>query len=196
MPQITNYLTIDVEDYFQVSAFEKVSRIDNWDSYKPRVVQNTGKLLDLLDRREISATFFIVGWIAERHRDLIEKIDARGHQIGCHSHLHRRVYDLSPDQFRQDTRKAKETIEDIIGKPVLIYRAPSYSITQKSLWALEILAELGFKYDSSIFPIHHDIYGIPNAPRFQYTVAGLDLIEFPITTCRIFGNFIKRHFCE
>lgn len=187
---ISNYLSIDVEDYFQVSAFEKVSRIDNWDSYESRVERNTGKILEILDKTGVKATFFIVGWIAERHGALVKKIFSRGHQIGCHSHLHRKVYDLSPEQFRQDTKQAKETIEDIVGQPVLIYRAPSYSITKKSLWALDILAELGFKYDSSIFPIHHDIYGIPDAPRFPYAISGLDLLEFPITTFRIFGRNI------
>ena len=176
MPQITNYLTIDVEDYFQVSAFEKVSHIDNWDSYQSRVERNSENILELLDGVNAKATFFIVGWAAERFPQLVKKIASAGHEIGCHSHMHRRAYELGPEKFRKDTQKAKSILEDIIGLPVVGYRAPSYSITKKSLWALEILAELGFKYDSSIFPIHHDLYGIPDAPRFKYNIPGLDLM--------------------
>ncbi|MBW2109598.1 MAG: DUF3473 domain-containing protein [Deltaproteobacteria bacterium] len=249
-----NYLTIDVEDYFQVSAFESVAPQKQWDTYESRVSKNTCRLLDFLDsvsptpndqsvkqpsidtnranrmgdyaRQEIElqalnqrnhrsqpknrATFFVVGWIAERHPDLIKEIVARGHEIGCHGYLHRRIYVIGPEEFRKDTIKAKEILEDLTGKPVLGYRAPTYSITKKSLWALTILAELGFTYDSSIFPICHDMYGMPDAPRFPF-VWGLNgdspsmlknhesqisnsemrsLVEYPISTAKIFGQRI------
>lgn len=210
MTRITNYLTIDVEDYFQVSAFEKVAPPDGWDSLPHRVEKNTAGILGILAERDIKATFFIVGWVAERYPKLVEKIAAAGHEIGCHSHMHRRVYELGPEKFRKDTQKAKATLEDIIGKPVRSYRAPSYSITKKSLWALAILQELGFTYDSSIFPIHHDIYGMPDAPRFTFTwdlsedspeivyqptgnhqpPTANSLQEFPISTALILGRKI------
>ena len=163
--QITNYLTIDVEDYYQVSAFEDVAPTEDWEHFESRVKRNTNTILDLLDEFNTKATFFIVGWIAERHPGLTRQIAERGHQVECHSYLHRKVYDLSPEEFHKDTEKAKNIIEDITGKAVTGYRAPSYSITKKSLWALDILQELGFQYDSSIFPILHDTYGIPDAPR-------------------------------
>lgn len=185
-----NYLTIDVEDYFQVSAFEDVVISSEWESRVSRVERNTRHVLDMLDKYNVKATCFIVGWIAERYPDLVRDIDRRGHDIGCHSNMHRKIYDLSPAEFREDTRLAKETLEKLIGRPVLCYRAPSYSITRKSLWALDILEELGFKYDSSIFPIYHDIYGIPDAPRFQYKLPDHDLVEFPISTAQFLGRNI------
>ena len=272
-----NYLTIDVEDYFQVSAFEKVAPPGKWDTYESRVSRNTYRLLDLLDsmryrrsaigyesrdqidetdsmdptdqtdqdyehdtsprrKRIVSrhfhpesdernkessqsrksclkldsprATFFVVGWIAEKHPDLLKEIADRGHEIGCHSYMHRKIYDIGPDKFREDTKKAKEILEDLTGGPIYGYRAPSYSITKRSLWALEILLELGFTYDSSVFPIHHDMYGIPTAPRvpFLWDMNGDSpriienlkaqisnprsrfLVEYPISTARIFGQ--------
>lgn len=186
--RITNYLTIDVEDYFQVSAFDGLTDPSAWDSLESRVERNTGRLLDILDEYRVKATFFIVGWIAERHPEMVRKISTAGHEIGCHSFLHRRVPELGPEGFRKDTVRAKTILEEITGKPVLGYRAPSYSITKKSLWALDILAELGFAYDSSIFPIHHDLYGIPDAPRFPYALAGKNMIEYPISTALLFGR--------
>ena len=148
-----NHLTIDVEDYYQVSAFEDIISPDDWESYESRVENNTQTILKILDSKNIKATFFIVGWIAEKNIDLVKEIAQKGHQIGCHSYLHRKVYDLTPDEFRNDTKKAKTILEKISGTEITGYRAPSYSITKKSLWALYILAELGFKYHSSIFPI-------------------------------------------
>lgn len=180
--QIHNFLTIDVEEYFQVSAFEKVSAFEQWSTYQSRVVDSTHIILSLLEEHQIKATFFIVGWVAERHQELVKEIRHNGHEIGCHSYAHKKVYDLTPDQFREDTAKAKKILEDITGEPVLGYRAPSYSITSKSLWAFEILQELGFKYDSSIFPIYHDNYGIPDAPRFEYKLDKYNLTEYPIST--------------
>ena len=156
-----NYLTIDVEDYFQVAAFEKVIHPSAWENYPPRVEQNTIKILDLFDLHGVKGTFFIVGWTAERFPGLVKDIAERGHEIGCHSYWHKKIYNLTPEEFRQDTKKSKAILEEITGQPVLGYRAPTYSITKKSLWALDILEELGFKWDSSIFPTVHDNYGIP-----------------------------------
>ena len=187
---IRNYLTIDVEDYFQVSAFEDVVRFGGWDAFESRVECNTEVILEVLSQHQIKATFFIVGWIAERYPHMVTKIADSGHQIGCHSYLHKKVYDLTPDEFRDDTMRAKEILEDILGHKVAGYRAPSYSITKKSLWAFDILEELGFEYDSSIFPIYHDVYGIPDAPRFRYKLPGQNLIEYPLSTVRLLGRNI------
>ena len=184
---ITNYLTIDVEEYFQVSAFESIVSPNDWPHMEFRVDQNTTKLLDLLAEYKVKATFFVVGWIAKKHPHLVKKISQQGHAIGCHSYKHRKVYDLTPDEFQQDTVRAKDIIEQVIGNKVSGYRAPSYSITKKSLWALDILEKIGFTYDSSIFPIHHDLYGLPGSPRFRYTIPGKSLIEYPITTASVLG---------
>jgi polysaccharide deacetylase family protein (PEP-CTERM system associated) len=187
---ITNYLTVDVEDYFQVSAFENIVGKDKWEHYPPRVEENTKRILNLFDSYNVKATFFILGWIAEKFPALVKEIDAKGHEIGCHSYYHRLVYDLTPDEFREDTRKTKDLLEHLTGRKVLGYRAPSYTITKRSLWALDILEELGFAYDSSIFPIYHDRYGLPGAPRFEYKLPDHDLIEYPISTSIIMGRKI------
>lgn len=187
MPEPTNYLTVDVEDYFQVSAFEGIVNPREWQAMEQRVERNTHKVLSMLDAHATKATFFIVGWIAERYPQLVRDIHQRGHAIGCHSYWHRKVFDLGPEEFAADTSRAKSILENILGTQVLGYRAPSYSITKKSLWALDILKELGFAYDSSIFPIHHDTYGIPNAPRFEYTHPN-GLREYPISTALLFGR--------
>ena len=184
----TNYLTIDVEDYFQVAAFENIINPDTWNTYASRVERNTCLILEILAQHDVKATFFIVGWIAERHPALVKEIDNQGHEIGCHSYLHRKIYDLTPDEFREDTKRAKNILEDILGRKVVGYRAPSYSITKKSLWALDILEELGFTYDSSIFPIIHDNYGIPDAPRFEYKLPKHKMMEYPISTVLIRGR--------
>ena len=130
----------------------------------------------------VKATFFILGWIAERFPELVRDIHSRGHEIGCHSYFHRLAYNLTPEDFQEDTKKAKDILEHISGSEVVGYRAPSYSITKKSLWALDILEELGFKYDSSIFPIVHDRYGISDAPRFKYKLVNNDMFEYPMST--------------
>ena len=187
---IKNYLTIDVEDYFQVAAFEKQIKPDDWTQFESRVSNNTGNILNILENHNVKATFFIVGWIAEKHPELVREICRRGHEIGCHSYKHQRIQTLTKDAFKEDTKKSKEILEDISGKKVIGYRAPTYSITRDTLWALDILAELGFKYDSSIFPIYHDNYGIPDAPRFPYRPDGLDLTEYPLSTALFFGRKI------
>jgi sugar transferase (PEP-CTERM system associated)/polysaccharide deacetylase family protein (PEP-CTERM system associated) len=183
-------LTVDVEDYFQVGAFQHVVRYDQWDQMESRVEQNTQKVLDLLAESNLHGTFFILGWIAERYPGLVRKIQAAGHELGCHSYAHRFIYELTPAEFRDDTQRALRVIEDAAGVPVRAYRAPSFSITPRSLWALDILTELGFKTDCSIFPIHHDLYGFPTAPRqpFRIRVNGSTLLEFPPPTLR-FGRW-------
>ncbi|MBT1070859.1 XrtA system polysaccharide deacetylase [Pelotalea chapellei] len=179
-----NALTIDVEDYFHVTAFERQVAYGDWDSYPLRVEHNTERILDILDGFSVKATFFVLGWVAQRCPRLVREIHARGHEIACHSHMHQLVYRLTPQQFRRDIFTAKRVLEDICGEAVRGYRAPSYSITARSLWALDILVEEGFSYDSSIFPINHDIYGIPGGKRFPHeikTMAGA-IKEFPIST--------------
>lgn len=179
-----NALTIDVEDYFQVNAFARIIRQDQWDSYPLRVDGNTRRILDVLDSFSIRATFFILGWVAERLPALTKEIHRRGHEIACHGYAHELIYTIGAERFRADIHRSKELLEDQCGVAVNGYRAPSYSITNQSLWALDILVEEGFKYDSSIFPVMHDTYGIPDAERFPHilnTGAG-PLVEFPLTT--------------
>lgn len=179
-----NALTIDVEDYFQVNAFASHIRRNQWDSFPLRVNGNTRRVLDILDNFSIKATFFVLGWIAERVPALTKEIHRRGHEIACHGYGHELVYAVGPERFRADIRRSKMLLEDQCGERVNGYRAPSYSITARSLWALDILVEEGFAYDSSIFPVIHDTYGIPDAERFPHrlqTGAG-SLVEFPLTT--------------
>ena len=182
--------SVDVEDYFQVEAFADRIPRSTWDKYPCRVVANTRRILDLLDQYQTKATFFLVGWIAERFPGLVREVHARGHELACHSYWHRTVYSLTPEEFRSDTARARQVIEQAAGAPVLGYRAPSWSITKTCLWALDILAEQGFIYDSSIYPIHHDLYGLPNAQRFPYVhscAGGRTLPEYPPSTVRLFG---------
>ncbi|MCK4706704.1 MAG: DUF3473 domain-containing protein [Gammaproteobacteria bacterium] len=186
---IQNALTVDVEDYFHVSAFAKNINQQDWDNYPLRVENNTRRLLDLFDEYEVKATFFVLGWVAERTPDLIKDIANRGHEVACHGFSHQLVYNQSPEVFREETLRSKQLLEDIIQAPVSGYRAASYSITNRSLWALDILAEAGFEYDSSIFPVRHDRYGIPDAPEFPHRIEtrnGRSLVEFPLSTAKLF----------
>jgi polysaccharide deacetylase family protein (PEP-CTERM system associated) len=185
---VQNYLTIDVEDYFQVAAFADIVSPRDWGSMEQRVEANITAILHLLKKHDTLATFFIVGWTAEKHPEVVRAIMSHGHDIGCHSYWHQNIYDLTPEEFREDTLKAKTILERICNKKITAYRAPSYSITQKSLWALDILEEIGFTIDSSIFPIRHDIYGIPDAPRFRYKLSQEGMEEFPISTAILFGQ--------
>jgi len=237
-----NALTLDIEDYFQVHAFSNVIRYEDWNNYECRIEQNTDRLLEILKEagqnsklkpqnskldhsithslnnsftQKVLATFFILGWIAERYPDLVRRIHKEGHEIACHGYAHKLIYNQSKEEFRSDIKKAKAILEDITGDGVVGYRAPSYSIIDKSKWAFEVLVEEGFKYDSSIFPIRHDYYGIPNAPRFPFIVSlnktqnvefsGLSyelktfqnstlithnskfIIEFPLSTIQLLG---------
>ncbi len=185
-----NILTFDVEEHFQVSAFEGVIQRNQWDRLESRVEKNTDHILGILNRYGIKATFFLLGWVAERHPGLVKKILVEGHEIGSHGYSHRLVYEQSPEEFQLETRRSKMLLEDITGVEVVSYRAASYSITLKSLWALRILAEEGFRCDSSIFPIVHDRYGIPRAVRHPHRIDlqnGMEILEFPISTLQLAG---------
>jgi polysaccharide deacetylase family protein (PEP-CTERM system associated) len=184
-----NAMTIDLEDYYQVSAFAKNIDIDEWDGFGSRIERNTDKLLSILHDFDARATFFVLAWLAKKHPKLVKEIVDGGHEIACHSNLHRSIYAMSIDEFRMDTAQAKQLLEDVTGTRVFGYRAPSFSITGNSLWAFEILAELGFSYDSSVFPIRHPNYGWPHAPRFPFTIktAGGSITEFPMPTLQIWG---------
>jgi polysaccharide deacetylase family protein (PEP-CTERM system associated) len=187
--QATRYImSVDVEDYFHVEAFnQEVSRKD-WDSFPSRVVANTQRALDLCDEFGVKGTYFILGWVADKFPSLVREIHARGHELACHSFWHRTVYSLTPEEFRQDLRQACDAIEQAAGVRVTGYRAPSWSITATSLWALDILSEAGFQYDSSIYPIHHDLYGIPGAQRFPYRIGpAAGMMEFPPATVKVLG---------
>ncbi len=185
-----NGLTIDVEDYYMVSAFADYVKFSNWHLYESRVENNTKRVLELLSEHNVKATFFVLGWVAEKYPHIVKELHAAGHEIACHSYNHRIVYKMTPEEFREDTRKAKNILEEITGTEVIGYRAPSYSVVKESLWALDILIEEGFSYDASIFPIHHDRYGLPGAPRFPHVIkcgAGR-IIEMPPSTYSLFGQ--------
>jgi polysaccharide deacetylase family protein (PEP-CTERM system associated) len=182
-------ISVDVEDYFHVEAFARVVDRNNWGAYASRVERNTERILDLFDERQIKGTFFILGWVAERYPKLVRRITERGHEPACHSYWHRLIYKLTPEEFREDTLRAKNCIEQAAGAPIYGYRAPSFSITGRSVWALDVLAELGFRYDSSVFPVKHDTYGVPDAPRrpFRIETPFGPIVEFPMATFR-FGT--------
>jgi len=183
-------MTIDVEDYFHVAALSGVVKPSQWDQQPSRVVENTQKILNLFNNKNIRGTFFILGWVAERYPDLVKEIAAGGHEIASHGYSHQLIYSQSQAVFREETHRSKEILENLIQTPVEGYRAASYSITKKSLWALDILVELGFKWDSSIFPIYHDNYGIPDTPSEPYIIksrSGGQLTEFPITAAKQLG---------
>ncbi|MDT8272585.1 MAG: DUF3473 domain-containing protein [Desulfomonilia bacterium] len=180
-----NALTIDLEEYFQIHVLSDLIRPDAWLHYPSQVKGNTSLLLDLLERFGVKATFFCLGWIGQEHGELIRTIHRNGHEIACHGYAHQVIYRQGPHQFRADVEKAKKVLEDACGSPVVGYRAPTYSIRKDTLWALDILEDIGFRYDSSIFPIVHDNYGIPDAPRFPHRLPGKNLIEFPLSTLRI-----------
>jgi polysaccharide deacetylase family protein (PEP-CTERM system associated) len=188
MAKITNIMTVDVEDYFQVSAFERHISRDDWNNLPCRVAQNTNRILDLFAENRTKATFFTLGWVAERYPELIRRIVEEGHELASHGYDHRRVTDLTPEEFRQDLIKSSNILEQIGGVKLKGYRAPSYSIVKSNQWAHDILAECGFIYSSSVYPVKHDHYGIPDAPRFKYEVENIELTEFPITTIRRFGK--------
>ena len=184
---ITNALTIDVEDYFQVSAFAPFIERSDWDMRECRVERNVDRILALLDKHDTHATFFTLGWIAERYPTLVQRIVAGGHELASHGFGHERVSDLSEAEFFSDIHRAKVLLEDIGGVQVQGYRAPSFSIGSGNLWALDTLERAGYRYSSSIYPIQHDHYGMPDAPRFAHQVRE-GLIEVPPTTLRIFNR--------
>ena len=204
-PAVVNAMTVDVEDYFQVSAFERVVARDRWHEYETRVAGNTDRLLGIFAECGVRATFFVLGWVAERDASIVRRIVAAGHEVASHGTGHRLVYDQTPEAFREDVRRARRVLQDLSGQPVNGYRAPSFSITGRSLWALDVLIEEGYTYDTSIFPIRHDRYGIPGAPRHPYWIhhssvgnhqseQGFSLaqqhsiLEIPASTIRLAGT--------
>ena len=184
---VVNAMSVDVEDYFHVSVFDGIVPRQLWSGMESRVVPNTMRLLDMFDEFKVRSTFFVLGWVAERHPDLVRCIAGRGHEIASHGYAHRLIYDQTQDSFREDVRRAKRLLEDSAGHRVVGYRAPSYSITPRSLWAVDVLIEEGYEYDASIFPIRHDRYGISVSGRHAYVIprrAGV-LVEVPGSTTRI-----------
>ncbi|HOP20414.1 MAG TPA: DUF3473 domain-containing protein [Amphiplicatus sp.] len=185
-------MSIDVEDYFQVWAFSKVIDRASWDGFSPRVAAATRRALDLFDRTGTKATFFTLGWVAERHPELIRDIIGRGHELASHGYDHAKVFDQTLDGFREDAGRTKSLLEDIAGVEVIGYRAPGFSIGGRTPWAHEVLAELGYRYSSSAHPIAHDHYGDPNGERAPYSpVAGRAFVEAPVATAEIFGRRIS-----
>lgn len=186
---ITNAMSVDIEEWFQVGAFERTICRDDWDTLSSRVASNTATVLDLFAAAGVHATFFTLGWVAERQPALMRRIVAEGHELASHGYAHDRVHGFTPSQFRDDLRRARAILEDAGGVAIAGYRAPSFSIGRANAWALQTLAEEGYAYSSSVAPIAHDHYGWPDAPRFVHRpVAGSDMIEVPITTARIAGR--------
>ncbi len=188
--EMVNALTIDVEEYFHPNAMDAAILPEQWDTLPHRVERNTLRMLDLLSEHDVRATFFVLGWVAERWPRLVTEIAGRGHEVACHGYAHRLVYKLGPEKFRADVSRGKRILEDCLGAPVRGFRAASYSIVASTLWALDIVIEEGFQYDSSIFPVHHDIYGIPGFSRFPTRVrcASGEILEIPPSTIRLFGR--------
>ena len=184
---LVNALTIDVEDYFQVSAFAPHIKRSEWNSRECRIERNVGRILEMLSNHHTKATFFTLGWIAERYPQLIRQIAEQGHEIASHGYGHERASDLTEDAFFSDIHKAKVILEDLCGSEVKGYRAPSFSIGAGNLWAFDCLARAGYRYSSSVYPIRHDHYGMPDSPRFAYTVRP-GLLEIPVTTLRALGR--------
>jgi polysaccharide deacetylase family protein (PEP-CTERM system associated) len=185
-----NAFTVDVEDYFQVEGFADAIDRSAWESFSTRVGSSTSILLEMLAHHKVRATFFVLGWVARKHPEIVRRIVAEGHEIASHGMSHRLIYTQAPAEFQRETRDAKALLEDLSQKPVVGYRAATYSITRRSLWALDILCEEGFQYDSSIFPMRHDRYGIPDAepkPHILTTPGGSRLVEFPISVLRYCG---------
>ena len=185
--KIFNALTVDVEDYFQVSAFSKIIKKSDWNKIECRIEKNIDRILDILNSKEIKATFFTLGWIAEKYPSTILKIVSQGHEIASHGYDHDKVTEISKNDFYQDVYRAKNVLEDIAAKEIIGYRAPSFSINKKNLWALEILSKTGHRYSSSIYPVKHDHYGFPESPRFPYMFQN-EILEIPMTTVRFFDR--------
>ena len=185
---IVNVMTVDVEDYFQVSAFEGVVDRGEWDRLPCRVEQNTDRILELFDAHGVNATFFMLGWVAERYPGLVRRIVEAGHELASHGYSHVRVTRQQPQDFSEDVIKTRKLLEDTAGCEVLGYRAASYSIVNDTLWAHDLLQEAGYRYSSSVYPIRHDLYGIPDAPRFAYRHKSGGLLEIPVTTVSLFNQ--------
>jgi polysaccharide deacetylase family protein (PEP-CTERM system associated) len=186
-----NVLSIDVEDYFHVSAFSASVAPSDWDLFPSRVERNVGRVLNLLRNHNAKATFFVLGYVARRFPKIVRQIADEGHEIGSHGLRHQRIHHQTPQEFRSDIRAARDILTEQVQRPVACYRAPSFSIVKNTRWAMDVLVEEGFEIDSSIFPVHHDLYGMPDASRFpswNKTPQGYPLFEFPPSSVRIAGN--------
>ena len=186
--RVLNAFSVDVEYWFQVSDFEAQVRFEEWDRYESRVVANTRRVLSLLDEFGVKGTFFILTWNAERHPELVEDIASRGHEVATHGYAHRLVYEQGRDLYREDLERSQQILERLTGKRARGYRAPSFSVTAKSMWALDVMLECGIEYDSSIFPVQDSLYGVPGALRFPFVIHSVgerQLVEFPMTTTRV-----------
>lgn len=189
--QVINAMSVDVEDYFQVQAFADTVDRDRWESFESRVERNTDRVLRIFDDRGVSATFFCLGWIAERHPALIRRIAAAGHEVASHGWAHHLITSLTPEAFREDIRRTRRLLEDLSGNPVTGFRAPTFSIGRTNLWAFDILGEEGYRYSSSVFPVHHDLYGMPEAPHRPFRPNRDDrLVEFPMSTVQFLGRTV------
>lgn len=186
---VRHFFTVDVEEYFQVNAFERAVPRDDWPRWPSRLEHNMGVVLELLQHRQTVATFFVLGWIAERMPQVVRAISAAGHEVASHGYWHRRAFMMSPEEFRDDVRTSKAALEDVVGRPVIGYRAPSFSIIPGAEWALDVLLEEGFSYDSSLFPVRRRGYGYPSAPRSPHLIRRREgtLAEFPLATARVGG---------
>lgn len=182
-----NALSVDVEDYYQVSAFEQIVGFDQWEAYESRVTANTIRVLEILAEGEVKGTFFVLGWVAERFPEIVRRIHEAGHEVATHGYAHKMISDQTPQEFALDLKKSITIIEDITGDKVLGHRAASFSVVKTTLWAIDIMREQGLRYDSSIFPIIHDRYGIPEAPRHPYQIKE-GFWEFPMSTVKILGK--------
>lgn len=184
-----NALTIDLEDWYHICGLTPPIKFEDWPNYETRIVENTKKILEILSTKNIKATFFILGYIAQHHPDLIKSIDSLGHEIASHGFRHELVYNQTPEEFTRDLTQSIKILEDLTGKRILGYRAPSFSITPATFWTLDILVSSGIKYDCSLFPIRHPRYGLPKAPIFPYRVIK-NLVEFPPSVIKILGKNI------
>ena len=184
---VLNAMTVDVEDFFHVSAFESVISPEQWKDYQPRVDKNTRTLLDMFAKHKVKSTFFVLGWVAERYPELIKEIHAQGHEVASHGYAHRRATEQTREEFTADVTRSKNHLEDLLGEELTGYRAPSFSIGYDNEWAFEVLADLGFQYSSSTYPVKHDLYGTPDWPRFAY-MRKEGIIEIPIPTHKVMGR--------
>lgn len=183
-----NAMSVDVEDYFHVSAFEAQLKGQDWSKFECRIPRNMERILELFDRHGTKATFFVLGWVAERYPELVRRVAEAGHEIGSHGLKHIRAYQQDRDEFRADARDSRLLLEDVAGVPVRGYRAASYSIGAKNIWALDVLKEVGYEYSSSIYPVKTDLYGMPEAPRFPFKMADGGILELPISTVELMGR--------
>lgn len=185
---LPNAMSVDVEDYFQVSAFEDHVARSDWDDIPARLPANIDRILGIFDEKGVKGTFFTLGWVCERHPELIRRIVAGGHELASHGHDHKRIWHLGQEKFERDVADTRKRLEDIGGTAVTGYRAPSFSIGAQSLWAYEALKAAGYSYSSSVFPIRHDHYGLPSAPRFPFRIKPADILEIPMSSVSLFGR--------